>query len=89
MALKRLAKYYVEVPPIVRGLNYQEEPAEVSVIADANWAGDAEGMSSASSGWIYGGNHLLETYAPTQHIVTLSTAESDYIAIARGAAHGL
>ena len=33
--------------------------------------------------------YLLETYSSTQQIVTLSTAESEYISITKGAAHAL
>ena len=33
--------------------------------------------------------YLLETYSSTQQIVTLSTAESEYISITTGAAHAL
>jgi hypothetical protein len=64
-------------------------PSCVNVVVDANWAGDTGGMRSTSAGWIYFGAHLLETYSSTQQIVALSTAESEYIAITKGAAHGL
>ena len=42
-----------------------------------------------SCGWIYFGDHLLDTYSSTQQIVALSTAESEYISITKGAAHAL
>ena len=54
-----------------------------------NWAGEPEGLSPTSCGWIYFGGHLLETYSSTQQIVTLSTSESEYISITKGAAHAL
>ena len=54
-----------------------------------NWAGELEGLRSTSCGWIYFGDHLLETYSSTQKIVALSTAESEYISITKGAAHAL
>ena len=46
-------------------------------------------LRSTSCGWIYFGDHLLETYSSTQQIVALSTAESEYISITKGAAHTL
>ena len=58
-------------------------------MTDANWAGELEGLRSTSCGWIYVGDHLLETYSSTQQIVALSTAESEYISITKGAAHAL
>ena len=48
-----------------------------------------EFFESTSCGWIYFGDHLLETYSSTQQIVVLSTAESEYISITKGAAHAL
>ena len=58
-------------------------------MTDASWAGELEGLRSTSCGWIYFGDHLLETYLWTQQIVALSTAESENISITKGAAHAL
>ena len=53
------------------------------------WAGELEELRSTSREWIYFGDHLLETYSSTQQIVALSTAESEYISVTKGAAHAL
>ena len=66
----------------------QETPSEIRAVTEANWAGELEGLRSTSCGWIYFGDHLLETYSSTQQIVALSIAESEYISITKGAAHG-
>ena len=64
---------------------YQEEmPSEIRTVTDANWVGELEGLRSTSCGWIYFGDHLLETYSSTQQIVALSTAQSEYISITKG-----
>ena len=55
----------------------------------ANWAGQLKGLRSKSCGWIYFCDHLLEMYSSTQQIVALSTAESEYISITKGAGHAL
>ena len=68
---------------------FQEMVSEIRAVTDANWAGELEGLRSTSCGWIYCGDHLLETYSSTQQIVALSTAESEYISITKGAAHAL
>ncbi|CAK0793479.1 unnamed protein product [Prorocentrum cordatum] len=88
-ALKRLCKYYSEVPLLVWEFNYQKMPEDVRVVTDANWAGELEALRSTSAGWVYFGSHLLEAYSSTQQIVALSTAESEYISITKGAAHAL
>ena len=41
-----------------------------------------------AGGFIFGG-HLLEACSSAQQIVVLSTGESEYISITKGAAHGL
>ena len=86
--LKRLCKYYSEAPVLSWSVPYQEMPSEIMAVTGANWAGELEGLRS-SCGWIYFGDHLLETYPSTQQIVALSTAESEYISITKGAAHDL
>ena len=50
---------------------------------------ELEGLRSTSCGWIFFGDHLMDTYSSTQQIVALSTAESEYISITKGAAHAL
>ena len=87
--LERLWKYYSEAPVLSWSFSYQEMPSEIRAVTDANWAGELEGLCSMSCGWIYFGDHLLETYSSTQLIVALSTAESAYISITKGAAHAL
>ena len=87
--LKRLCKYYSEAPVLSWSFPYQEMPSEIKAVTDASWAGELEGLRSTSSGWIYFGGHLLETYSSTQQIVAPSTAESEYISITKGAAHAL
>ena len=64
-------------------------PNEIRGVTGAKWAGELEALRSTSRGWIYFGDHPLETHSSTQQIVALSTAESEYISITKGAAHAL
>ena len=75
--LKRLCKHYSEAPVLSWSSPHQEMPSEIRAVTDANWAGELEGLRSTSCGWIYFGDHLLETYSSTQQIVALSTAERE------------
>ena len=79
------------VPHVVDSLSfpYQEMPSGIRAVTGANWTGELEGLRSTSCGLIYFGDHLLETYSSTQPIVALSTEESEYISISKGAAHAL
>ena len=85
----RVCKHYSEAPVLSWSFQYQEMPSEIRAVADANWAGELEGLRSTSCGWIDFGDHLLETSSSTQQIVALSTAESEYISITNCAAHAL
>ena len=87
--LKRLWTYHSEAPVLSWSFPYQGIPSEIRAVTAANWAGELEGLRSTSCGWNYFGDHLLETYSSTQQIVALSTAESEYISITKGAAHAL
>ena len=87
--LKRLCKYYSEAPELSWSFPYQEMPSEIRAVTDANWARELEGLRSTSCGWIYFGDHLLETYSSTQQVVALSSAESEYTWIMKGAARTL
>ena len=64
-------------------------PSEIRAVTDANWEGEFEVLRSTSCGWIYVGDHLLETYSSTQQNVALSTAESECISTTKDAAHAL
>ena len=57
--LKRLCKYYSEVPVLCWSFPYQDMPSEIRAVTDAKWAGELEGLRSTSYGWIYFGDHLL------------------------------
>ena len=46
-------------------------------------------MRTGQGNWRDCARRLLETYSSTQQIVALSTAESEYISITKGAAHAL
>ena len=87
--LKRLCKDCSEAPMPSWSFPYQEMPSEIRAVTDASWAGELEGLHSTSCGWIYFGDHLLETYSSTQQIVALSTAKSKFFSITKGAAHAL
>ena len=60
--LKRLCKYYSETPVFSWSFPYHQMPSEIKAMTDVNWAGDLEGLRSRLCGWIYFGDHLLETY---------------------------
>ena len=87
--MKHLARYIHTHPQVVWIFEQQDWIDELTIIMDADWATDADTRRSVDSVHIFLGGHLLETSTSTQHFIALSTAESEFYGIIRGAACGL
>ena len=61
----------------------------LEVATDSDWSGNKETRSSTSSGSIYLGGNWLHSYARTQKHITLSSTESEFVALVGGASEGL
>ena len=70
-ASSNLCKYCSDAPVLSWTFPYQEMPNEIRAVTNANWAGELEALLSTSCGWIYFGDHLLETYSSTQQFAAL------------------
>ena len=68
---------------------WQDKPTEITVLADANWAGCEETRKSTSGACYLHGGHLLKTQARTQSNIALSSAESELYALVSAASEGL
>ena len=68
---------------------WQDKPNEITVFADANWAGCKETRKSTSGACYLHGGHLLKTQARTQSNIALSSAESELYALVSAASEGL
>ncbi len=87
--MKHLARYIHTHPQVVWIFEQQDWVDEITIITDADWATDADTRRSVDCVHIFLGGHLLETSTSTQHFIALSTAESEFYGIIRGAACGL
>ena len=87
--MKHLARYIHTHPQVVWIFEQQDWIDEFTIITDADWATDADTRRSVDCVHIFLGGHLLETSTSTQHFIALSTAESEFYGIIRGAARGL
>ena len=61
----------------------------ISYITDADWATNPENRRSVDSVHVYQGTPLIETSSCTQQVTALSSAESEFYGLLRGAAVGL
>ncbi|XP_075494815.1 secreted RxLR effector protein 161-like [Primulina tabacum] len=82
-AVKRILRYIAGT--IDLGLWYTHETNSNLVgFSDADWAGDLDDRKSTSGGCFYLGNNLISWHSIKQNCVSLSTAESEYVAAGSG-----
>ena len=61
----------------------------LEVAADSDWSGNKSSRSSTSSGCVFVGGNWVYSYSRTQRNITLSSTESEYVALVSGASEGL
>ncbi|XP_073064132.1 uncharacterized protein [Primulina eburnea] len=80
-AVKRILRYISGTVDV--GLWYTKETNTNLVgFSDADWAGNLDDRKSTTGGCFYLGNNLASWYSKKQNCVSLSTAESEYVAAA-------
>ncbi|XP_075489616.1 uncharacterized protein LOC142528449 [Primulina tabacum] len=80
-AVKRILRYIAGTVNL--GLWYTKETNTNLVgFSDADWAGNLDDRKSTTGGCFYLGNNLVSWYSKKQNCVSLSTAESEYVAAA-------
>ncbi|XP_073276496.1 secreted RxLR effector protein 161-like [Primulina huaijiensis] len=82
-AVKRILRYIAGT--IDLGLSYTHETnSNLVVFSDADWAGDLDDRKSTFGGCFYLENNLISWHSRKQNCVSLSTAESEYVAAGSG-----
>merc|ERR1712051_1119155 len=77
--LKRIGRYLVGRPRAVWRYGWQD-PAHVQTYTDSDFAGCRRTSRSTSGGIIMRGGHHIKSWASTQKMVTLSSAEAELAA---------
>ena len=88
--LKRLARYLKGAPRCT--LRYPAQSPEEAVLAahvDSDWAGDPVTRRSTTGVILRRGSHLLMHSSTVQAVIGLSSAESEYYALTKGACTAL
>ena len=78
--LKRLARYLAGCPRLIWKYEQQDEQFGLRIHTDSDDAGCTESRKSTSCGALYHGKHLLKFYSSTQHVISLSSGESEFYA---------
>ncbi|XP_012850949.1 PREDICTED: uncharacterized protein LOC105970659 [Erythranthe guttata] len=78
-AVKRIIRYVSGTTDF--GIWYSMDTnTTLAGFSDADWASDADDRKSTTGGCFYLGNNLVSWYSKKQNSISLSTAESEYIA---------
>eukprot|EP00435_Cladocopium_sp_Y103_P064420 s364_g26.t1 len=78
--LKRLCRYLKGVPRLVWRYSDQLEQECFTMFTDSDDAGCAKTRKSTSAGALLHGSHLIKFYSGTQHVISLSSGESEFYA---------
>jgi hypothetical protein len=85
VALKRLGRYLVGKPRMVYKYGNQHLQKYIDCWVDTDWAGCPRTRRSTSGGGFLWGGHAIKTWSTTQAVISLSSAESEYYGLVKGA----
>ena len=74
---------------MVHVFQYQQMPEALDVCVDTNHAGCLRTRKSTNGGMIKHGKNVVKTWSSTQAVVALSSGESEYYGIVKGASEAL
>ena len=89
LRLKRVGRYITRYPKVTYLYSYQSVPTRLGVYCDAGWATCKATRRSISARCIKRGKHLLDSSCAKQPLTALSSGESEFYALVRGAGCGL
>ena len=87
--LKKLARYLEGRPRLQIQYMHQMKPKCLEVLVDSDHAGCRRTRKSTNGGVLRHGRHTLRTWSSTQSVVALSSGESEYYALVKGASVAL
>jgi len=88
--MMRLSRYYAGRPTLCWCYELQEQPDEIRVDGDSDWAPNTEELRrSTSGGTIRYGEHLWDAFSVTQATQALSSGEAEFYSTGSAVARGL
>ena len=88
-ALKRLGRYLIGKTRMVIRYEYQPAPESIDVVVDTDFAGCQTTRKSTSGGIVKLGAHCIKAWSSNQSVIALSSGESEYYGIVKGASNAL
>ena len=87
--LKRLARYLAKYPRAVFEYKFQAGVKNIRVYSDSDWAGCIKTRKSTQGGVVMIGGCCIKSWASTQGLISLSSAEAEYYGIVKASSVGL
>ena len=88
LRLARLARYLVGTEKLVLRFDHQEYGDIVRFAVDSDWAGSEE-RHSTHAGLEFHGEHLVDSWVPSDQVRALSSGEAELYGIVDGSARGI
>ena len=88
-SLKRIGRFLKHMPRVVQRLERQPPPKELVVFTDTNHAGCPVTRKTTSCSAVFFGSHCVQFSCTTQVPISLSTGESEWHGVVKGACVGL
>ena len=82
--VKRIGRYLVRRPRARCWFRWQQS-GDLEACSDADWGGDKAARRSVSAGVIMRGGRCFKVWTKKQHVVSLSSAESELCAAVKTA----
>ena len=87
--LKRLGRYLKKRPRARIFFPHQRQTRTVTVLVDTDFAGNKRTRKSTNGGARLLGTHSLKHWSTNQAVISLSSGESEYYGVVKGASMGL
>ena len=87
--LKRIGRFLRHMPRVVQRFERQPPPRELCVFTDTNHAGCPVTRKTTSCSAVFYGAHCVQFTCTTQTVISLSTGESEWHGVVKGACVGL
>ena len=88
-ALVRLGKYLKLRPRYIIRFGWQPRSTTITTSVDSDWAGEGSTRKSTSGGIMQLGGHVVKSWSSTQNVISLSSGESEFYAIVKGASQSM
>ena len=89
LRLKRLVRYLVAHPRLVFEFPFRSPPKCLQVYTDSDWARCVRTRKSTQGGVVMIGGCCIKSWSSTQSLIALSSGESEYYGVVKGASVGL